>query len=185
MTIMPSTTPNLAAMAVLLVLLTFLSALPFMLTPAAAQESGQEAAQETAGPDFTLPELGSQKLHRLQDYRGKVVYLDFWASWCGPCRQSMPLYQTLYQEFNAGEFALIAINVDEELADAEAFLQSNPVTYTILLDPDGISPADWRVRVMPSSFLLDRSGTIIKQYAGFEPSHIEEIRHDIQALLAR
>jgi peroxiredoxin len=65
------------------------------------------------------------------------------------------------------------------------FLQQHPATYPILLDPAGVTAADWQVKVMPSSFLLDRSGKVVKEYAGFEESHIEEIRHDIKAELER
>ncbi len=152
---------------------------------------------DTQQKDFRLPQLDSSGELTLEDFRGKVVYLDFWASWCGPCRKSLPLYETLYQELAAqtqsgqtvtmhsqgGRFTVLAINVDEDLQDAIRFLQQHPVSYPVLLDPQGLAAADWRVKVMPSSFLLDRSGNVVKEYAGFEESHIEEIRHDIQALL--
>ena len=143
-------------------------------------------ASETgsAAPGFTLPVLGGGT-HSLSDYRGKVVYVDFWASWCGPCRKSLPLYQALFQETGAEHFQILAINLDEDEADAVRFLEKHPISYPVLLDPAGQTAADWEIKVMPSSFLLDASGTIVREYAGFEPSHIEEIRHDVQTLLAQ
>jgi thiol-disulfide isomerase/thioredoxin len=147
------------------------------------------ATAEETKRDFRLPQLGGSATLELEDFRGKVVYLDFWASWCGPCRKSLPLYETLYQEMGGqsgdAQFAVVAINLDENEEDAVRFLQQHPTTYPVLLDPAGVTAIDWQVKVMPSSFLLDRSGTVVKEYAGFEQSHIEEIRHDIEAELAR
>jgi thiol-disulfide isomerase/thioredoxin len=147
------------------------------------------AAADETQRDFQLPLLGGSATLALENFRGKVVYLDFWASWCGPCRKSLPLYETLYQEMGGqsenAQFAVVAINLDESQEDAVRFLQQHPVTYPVLLDPAGVSAFDWQVKVMPSSFLLDRSGTVVKEYAGFEESHMEEIRHDIEAELER
>jgi thiol-disulfide isomerase/thioredoxin len=145
------------------------------------------ATAEETKRDFRLPQLGGSATLALEDFRGKVVYLDFWASWCGPCRKSLPLYETLYQEMGGqsgdAQFAVVAINLDENEEDAVRFLQQHPTTYPVLLDPAGVTAIDWQVKVMPSSFLLDRSGKVVKEYAGFEQSHIEEIRHDIEAEL--
>lgn len=147
------------------------------------------AAADETKRDFHLPQLGGSASLALENFRGKVVYLDFWASWCGPCRKSLPLYEALYQEMSGqsgdAQFAVVAINLDEDKDDAVRFLQQHPATYPILLDPAGVTAADWQVKVMPSSFLLDRSGTVVKEYAGFEESHFEEIRHDIKAELER
>jgi len=155
--------------------------------------TGAHAQQKS----FRLPQLDGAGELSLEDFRGKVVYLDFWASWCGPCRKSLPLYETLYQEMagksenaqaesvqhKGRQFTVLAINLDEDKADAVRFLQQHPVSYPVLLDPKGMTATDWKVKVMPSSFLLDGSGAVVKEYAGFEESHIEEIRHDIQLLL--
>ena len=136
-----------------------------------------------SGPAFSLPRLGGDQPLALSDLRGKVVYVDFWASWCGPCRKSLPLYEEMQAGFPAGRFRIIAINLDENREDALHFLESHPVSYTILLDPEGVTASQWQIRVMPSSYLLDTNGVILKAWAGFELSHIEEIENEIRALL--
>ena len=145
--------------------------------PVWALEAGEPA------PAFSLPRLGGDAALALADLKGKIVYVDFWASWCGPCRKSLPLYEEMQAGFPASQFRIIAINLDEDREDALHFLESNPVSYTILLDPEGVTASQWQIQVMPSSFLLDTDGTIVKAWAGFELSHIEEIENEIRALL--
>ncbi len=152
-------------------------ALPACFALAQAAQPGE------AAPGFQLPQIDGSARLDLQEFRGRVTYVDFWASWCGPCRQSMPLYESLQAEFSREDFAIVAINVDEFQADAEQFLAAHPVSYTVLMDPSGDTASRWQIKVMPSSFLLDDKGKIIKAYAGFEPEHIETIRHDIQTLI--
>ena len=157
-----------------------------MLVASLAMQYSILRAEETekTTPGFTLPLLGGGT-GSLSDFKGKVVYVDFWASWCGPCRKSLPLYESLYRETGPERFQVLAINLDEDEADAVRFLEKHPVSYPVFLDPSGGTATAWEVKVMPSSFLLDASGTIVREYAGFEPSHMEEIRHDINALLDR
>jgi len=145
--------------------------------PSWALETGDPA------PAFSLPRLGEDTPLALADLRGRIVYLDFWASWCGPCRKSLPLYEEMQAGFPSSRFQIIAINLDEDRADALRFLESHPVSYPILLDPEGATASQWQIRVMPSSYLLDTDGTIVKAWAGFELSHIEEIENEIRALL--
>lgn len=127
-------------------------------------------------PDFTLPMLGSETSTMLSDYKGQWVYVDFWASWCGPCRQSMPLYESFFQEYASGNLQILAINLDETREDATGFLAKHPVSYTVLWDPTGETPARWNIKVMPSSFLLNPEGKVVQAWAGFEETHIQEIR---------
>ncbi len=144
---------------------------------------GSAANPGEPGPDFTLTELGSGQLLALSELKGQIVYLDFWASWCGPCRKSLPLYEVMQTELPAGPFQIVAINLDENPEDARRFLEQHPVSYTILLDPEGNTAKQWQIKAMPSSFLLDRNGRIVHSWAGFEPSHIEDIRNEISLLL--
>ena len=134
-------------------------------------------------PEFELSQIDLEQALTLNDYRGKVVYIDFWAAWCGPCRKSLPLYEALQSRLPTESFQMLAINLDEETADARAFLDKHPVSYPIGLNPDGWVAAAYAIKVMPSSFLVDQQGNISAIYAGFEPSHIEVIEHDIRALI--
>ena len=155
-----------------------------LIASLALQVSVLKASEGLVKPGFTLPRLDGGTAS-LSDFAGKVVYVDFWASWCGPCRKSLPLYESLYQETGTDHFQILAINLDEDEADARRFLEKHPISYPILLDPAGRTAAEWQVKAMPSSFLLDASGNIVHEDAGFEPEHIEDIRNDIQALLVR
>ncbi len=134
-------------------------------------------------PALELPQLNGEKEIRLTDFKGKIVYVDFWASWCGPCRQSLPLYEALKKRIPADRFQILAVNLDEERKDAENFLKHHPVSYTVLFDPTGSSARDWSVLAMPSSYLVDSHGRLAYIYIGFEASHIRKIEHDINTLL--
>lgn len=142
-----------------------------------AVETGEPA------PTLTLPLLGDGSIVRLSDFKGKVVYIDFWASWCGPCRQSLPLYESLYRDLASDHFQILAVNLDEHLDDAMNFLERHPVSYPVLLDPAGDSARAWSVLAMPTSYLVDAQGRLAYIYVGFEISHLEKIEHDIESLL--
>jgi len=147
--------------------------------PALAVKPGEPA------PKLELPRLGDGSTLRLSDLAGNVVYIDFWASWCGPCRQSLPMYESLYHKLASRQFRILAVNLDEETADAESFLERHPVSYPVLLDPSGDSARDWSLSVMPSSYLVDAQGRLAYIYLGFEISHMETIEHDIEKLLEK
>lgn len=155
-----------------------LALIMMMLSSATAASSGNFTT-----PGLELPGLQDGALVSVEDFRGKVVYLDFWASWCGPCRISMPLYEAMYQEIGNDEFEIVAVNLDEEPQDAVDFITRNPVSYPVLSDPAGVTAEAWELKAMPTSFLLDPAGQVVKVYAGFERSHIDEIRRDIDSLL--
>lgn len=141
------------------------------------------ASEGQTAPAFDLPHLDGGTAVTLTQLRGKVVYVDFWASWCGPCRESLPLYEQLSSRLPADAFQLVAINLDEKRADAVEFLERHPVSYMVLFDPAGESAAAWQITAMPSSFLVGPGGNIVRRWAGFRSSHIEEIEHAIRALL--
>ena len=136
-------------------------------------------------PGLKLPGLQDEALVSVDDFRGKVVFLDFWASWCGPCRKSMPLYEAMYQEIGPDHFAIVAVNLDEEPMEAVDFIERHPVSYPVLTDPSGLTAEAWGLKVMPTSFLLDSSGRVVKVYPGFETSHMGDIRRDIDSLLGQ
>lgn len=138
---------------------------------------------EGYAPPFELRELASNNIHRLSDYKGKVIYLDFWASWCGPCRQSLPALAKLQAEMNPDKFQVIAINVDENPNDGMAFLRKFPVNYTVLTERTGKTQRAYQLVGLPSSFLIDKKGEIIGSFQGFHPSHIPKLKKAIGYLL--
>jgi thiol-disulfide isomerase/thioredoxin len=144
-----------------------------------ASEVGQPA------PQFTLPTLLQDQPVSLQKYSGKVVYLDFWASWCAPCRTSFPLLNKLHQKLKAQGFEVVAVNLDEDKAKAEAFLKEIPVDFTILRDAKGEWSDKYVVESMPTSFIIDKQGVIQNIHKGFTSNDINELEHKITELLAK
>ena len=158
----------------------FAALLLIVFTPAAfAVEVGQRA------PKFSLSSVeGSGKVD-LAAYRGKVVYLDFWASWCPPCRQAMPAIEKLRKEYSPDEFAVVAVNVDSSLKKAQKVLAKTPVGYESGSDPKGQLPKRYQVKTMPTSYLLDRQGVVRYVHEGFRRGDEKELRKEIDKLLRK
>jgi len=104
---------------------------------------------------------------KLSDFNGKVVLVDFWASWCDPCRDELPHLQALYRQYQEQGFIVLGINIDEERKDAEDFLAVSPLDFPVLLDSEGKVAKAWAPPTMPSSYVLDRSGKVLHRHAGF------------------
>ncbi|MEE4245337.1 MAG: TlpA disulfide reductase family protein [Kangiellaceae bacterium] len=135
-------------------------------------------------PNFRLTDITSGKQVSLSDYRGKVVYLDFWASWCGPCRKSFPAMQAIYDAKKQQGFEVVTINLDENSKLGQNFLNEFPVTFTNLFDAQKTTPEAYQVSSMPSSYLIDRSGNIRLAHRGFKGSDKESIAKAIDILLS-
>ena len=135
-------------------------------------------------PSFKLPTLSNAKQVDLKAFRGKVVYVDFWASWCGPCRQSIPKFNQIYKKLSSKGLAIVAINLDENGADAKQFLKDYPVSYTILRDSKGDIPQQFGLKVMPSGYLLDRFGMVRYIHEGFRDGDEKELEQQILKLLS-
>ncbi len=147
-------------------------------------------AKSWASDDFLewgLPLIekdGKPQLVRLSDYRGKVVYVDFWASWCRPCLVSMPFLNGLRNEFRERGFEVVAVNVDQRIEDAEAFLDQHPVDYPVVGDVDNRLFTHLQVTGLPTGFLLNASGEIVLTHRGFKPSDKPFIKAVIDRELA-
>lgn len=119
----------------------------------------------------------------LENYAGKVVYVDFWASWCGPCRASFPFMADLSHEFG-DELAVVAINVDENRDDALAFLEMFDAPFEIVYDPEGELAAGFAVPGMPTSYLFDRDGKLLMRHVAFKQSHVESLLKAVDEAVA-
>ena len=120
----------------------------------------------------------------LSAYRGKVVYVDFWASWCGPCKQSFPWMQTLKDTYDRQGLTVIAVNLDLDHADADKFLDRFRPTFEVRFDPKGKIAEYYKVQAMPSSVLIDRRGVTRFRHMGFRPIDGPTYEAQVQELLA-
>lgn len=125
-------------------------------------------------PAFTLPDSAG-KFVSLTSLRGQFVYVDFWASWCGPCRQSFPWMNQLSRRARKASLQVVAINVDENRDDAAAFLRQLPASFTVLYDPAGQVAASYQLPGMPTSFLIGPDGRVRWMHIGFRPSDGQSI----------
>ncbi|MEZ5498094.1 MAG: TlpA disulfide reductase family protein [Steroidobacteraceae bacterium] len=120
---------------------------------------------------------------QLEQFKGKVVYVDFWASWCAPCRKSFPWMQSIQREFSNSDFVVVAVNVDRDRKLADEFLSHFAPTFALRFDPVGDAALHYDVRGMPTSFLLDRTGRIVARHKGFRDSEKDSRYREIRALL--
>jgi len=134
-------------------------------------------------PEVQLPQLPGGNEVSLSSLRGKVVYLDFWASWCGPCRVSFPQLEQLRNELGPRGFEVYAINVDEVEADANQFLADVPVSYVVVRDAGGTTPEAYGILGMPTGFLIDRKGVVRHVHQGFKKTDGALLRAEIVELL--
>ena len=157
-----------------------LLALLLLAAPAIGEDVGVMA------PGFSLPAIANATgTIDLDALRGDVVYLDFWASWCGPCRLSLPALDGLYQELQDQGLHVVAVSVDVVEEDSLDFLARYPVTYPVAIDTTGDTARSFEVNGMPSGYLIDRSGTVQSVHVGFKRGDEESLRHEILELLAQ
>lgn len=146
------------------------------------------AEKPTPAPDFTLPLLNGNTSVRLSDYRGRYVLVDFWASWCAPCRESLPEYDAIRSEIRKahGEkaFEILAINVDITAEEGKAFIEQIPPSYPVLRESTGATQRAYQLMGMPTAFLIDREGNIAFYYDGFSAKHAALLRQHLHRLLA-
>jgi len=140
-------------------------------------------ATTTEAPTFELP--GDSGPISLEQYRNQVVYIDFWASWCPPCKHSFPWLNEMQQRYAEDGFKIIAINIDEDKAEAQKFLERVPASFEIAYDPDGNVADLYRLKVMPSSYLIDRQGNLIHTHKGFKTSDGARMEEKIRKLLQK
>jgi len=155
------------------------------LWDAAAGASGIASGQAALAVDLPIlstrePSTGRMSLAEL---RGKVVYLDFWASWCGPCRMSFPQLEQLREELAPQGFEVLAVSVDEFEADALEFLDEIPVSYPVVHDGEGVTPQAYGILGMPTGYLIDRKGVVRLVHQGFRKHDGAKLKAEIIELL--
>jgi peroxiredoxin len=137
-----------------------------------------DIAPGASAPGFNLPSSGGQVA--LDGLKGQVVLINFWASWCGPCREEMPILEQLYHKYQAAGFTLLGVNVEPKSADAAKFLRATPVSFPILFDTDSKVSKLYSVADMPSTVIVDRNGRVRYihhgYHAGDENEYIDQIR---------
>jgi peroxiredoxin len=136
-----------------------------------------------AAPDFTLKSNNGINM-KLSEYHGEVVLINFWASWCGPCRQEMPLLEELHNRYKSLGFTVLGVNVEEDSRQARKLIQDMAVSFPVLFDTQSIVSKQYDVVAMPSSVLVDRSGNLRYLHKGYKPGleevYLEQVRELIR-----
>lgn len=138
-----------------------------------------------AAPKCLLKQWESDAPTHLDAWRGQVIYLDFWASWCGPCAQSFPFMNVLHRDYGARGLKVLAVNMDENSQDARDFLRDHPVEFQIAADSEAQCAEAFQVKAMPSSYVIDRDGTIVLRHSGFHTGDEARLRQAVEAALTQ
>ena len=157
----------------------------FLLVPALLLVLAASASAVDVGG--RAPEIGINDLNgrpvRMASLRGKVVLVDFWASWCAPCRQEFPVLERLHRTYASQGLAIVGVSVDNDVANVRSFLRRNSASFLIAHDPRKVAAARYGGTAMPSSYIIDRRGIVRHYHAGFRASDAATIEREVQALL--
>jgi len=151
----------------------------------AALVVGAVAAQDVGkpAPAFDLPAAGASKV-KLADLKGRVVYVDFWASWCAPCKQSFPWMNEMQAKYGPKGLTIIGVNVDKKREDADKFLSGTPAKFTVAYDSNGKVAEVYQPKGMPTSFLIGADGVVRAVHVGFRDGDREKLEQELAAALS-
>jgi thiol-disulfide isomerase/thioredoxin len=152
------------------------------LTPRAHAVANAPLSSGAAAPAFQLDSLDGKAVN-LADYKGQVVMLNFWASWCGPCRQEMPILEQLHKQYRAKGFTLVGVNVEPDSGAALKWLKNTPVSFPILFDRDSVASKLYEVQGMPNTVIIDRQGRVRFIHRGYKPGEENEYLDQIRSLI--
>lgn len=159
-----------------------LAAAAACVAPGALAAATAPAGDAVPAPDFELP-LRSGGTVKLGQLRGKVVMLNFWASWCGPCRQEFPILDEMYRKYQPMGFTLLGVNVESETKDAERFLAATPVSFPVAFDRENAVSGKYGVSAMPTTLLVDRKGNVRWLHRAYKPGDENEYLNQVRKLL--
>lgn len=151
-----------------------------LIAVAPATPAGQSGSEPA--PAFTLPTRDGGSIS-LEHLRGQVVMINFWASWCGPCRQEFPILDEMYRKYRPMGFTLVGVNVESETADAERFLESTPVTFPIAWDSANAVSGAYGVSAMPTTLIVDRKGNVRWLHRAYKPGDENEYLNQVRTML--
>ncbi|MCG8427358.1 MAG: TlpA family protein disulfide reductase [Chromatiales bacterium] len=152
------------------------------LTPAYAEWGNFSRQWWEPAPPFHLEDLNG-RLHHLTEYRGKVLVVNFWASWCAPCREELPSMNRAWEALQGENVAMLAINLGEDREAVDAFIKDFPIDFTVLLDRRGNISQRWRVTGMPTTFLVDPQGNIAYRIVGKREWDSDELLQLVRELV--
>lgn len=144
--------------------------------------AGAAVTPSAGAPDFTLPSIGGPNL-RLQEQRGRVVMINFWATWCGPCREEMPHLGRLYDKYRASGFVVLGVNIDDDPRKAADLATQLGMRFPVLLDTDKKVSRLYDLGTMPSTVLVDRDGRVRYVHRGYRDGYAETYDKQIRELL--
>lgn len=144
----------------------------------------QAASETLQGPasNFVLPTFGGKKL-QLADFKGEVVMVNFWASWCAPCREEMPLIEGLHKKYAKLGFTVLGVNVDADPKDAVNMLKQIPVSFPVGFDSKSKVSEQYKIDAMPSTLMVDRKGNLRFLHRGYKPGYEADYEKQIRTLL--
>ena len=162
---------------------TLILLMALIAAPVLAKAPANAAKTLPDAPAFTLTGLkGDVALDAL---KGKTVLVDFWASWCGPCRQSFPWMNDLQKRYGGKGLAIVAVNLDKDREFADEFLAEVPASFTVAFDPSGKTAERYKVKAMPTTFLISPDGKLLATHTGFDAKHAPEFEAQIAEALPR
>lgn len=144
-----------------------------------------QAAMPTTGsvaPDFTLKSNSGKNL-KLSEFRGQVIMINFWATWCGPCREEMPLLNRIHEQYRKAGFTLLGVNIDDRPATAQAMAKNLGIRFPILFDTEKRVSRLYDVNAMPSTLLIDRDGRVRHIHLGYRPGYEARYESQVRELL--
>ena len=154
----------------------------FFLAILLASNAAFAGAIKGAAPDFTLKSLSGKNI-KLSEYRGSVVMINFWASWCGPCRQEMPALEQLYKRYQDLGFVILGVNTDDDPSKSRILLKDIKVSFPILYDTSNTIVKTYDVQAMPTTYLVDRNGNLRYVHKGYKPGYEVKYAQQIKALI--